>query len=78
MIDPAHEEARAKLARDVAKFFAEGGKIEKLGNTPIRHYGVGDHIRLAADVRRDRLKAIARKGGKAGRKGKEKTHDECD
>lgn len=78
MTDPVREEARAKLARDIAKFRKEGGKIEKLGHTPIRHYGVGDHIRLTADAKRARLKASASRGGKAGRNGMEKSNDERD
>ena len=76
MTDPTREATRAKLARDIAQFRKAGGKIEKLGHTPIRNYGAGDHIRLTADARRDRLKVSASKGGRAGRGKKEASDDE--
>lgn len=61
MTDREREEARAKLACDIAEFKRNGGKIEKIGNTPIKHHGFGVTIQQTANTRRARDKAKAEK-----------------
>lgn len=67
----ARAEVRAELQQAVARFLASGGRIERLGNTPVRDEKYGRRYNNSDP---DRLRASARRGGAKRAGGRPRLH----